>query len=103
MILALRKRHDYFAEQGCKLSDHGIEEFYAEDYTEGEIKTIFNKIYGGSELTKEEVLKFKSAMLVVLGEMDWEKDGHNNSITVLFGTITAECSSSWGLIRDLIQ
>ena len=73
MILALRKRHDYFAEQGCKLSDHGIEEFYAEDYTEGEIKTIFNKIYGGSELTKEEVLKFKSAMLIVLGEMDWEK------------------------------
>ena len=73
MILALRKRHDYFAEQGCKLSDHGIEEFYAEDYTEGEIKTIFNKIYGGSELTKEEVLKFKLAMLIVLGEMDWEK------------------------------
>lgn len=103
MILALRKRHDYFAEQGCKLSDHGIEEFYAEDYTEGEIKTIFNKIYGGSELTKEEVLKFKSAMLIVLGEMDWEKDGHNNFITVLFGTITAECSSCWVLIRDLIQ
>jgi glucuronate isomerase len=35
MIQALRKRHDFFAEQGCKLSDHGIEEFYAEDYTEG--------------------------------------------------------------------
>ena len=73
MITALRKRHDYFADQGCKLSDHGIEEFYAEEYTDGEIKAIFNKIYGGSELTKEEVLKFKSAMLIILGEMDWEK------------------------------
>ena len=30
MVAALRKRHDFFAEQGCKLSDHGIEEFYAE-------------------------------------------------------------------------
>ena len=73
MILALRKRQDFFAEQGCKLSDHGIEEFYAEDYTEAEIKTIFNKVYGGQELTHAEVLKFKSAMMVIFAEMDWEK------------------------------
>ena len=73
MVAALRKRHDFFAEQGCKLSDHGIEEFYAEDYTDAEIKAIFNKVYGGAELTKEEILKFKSAMLVIFGEMDWEK------------------------------
>ena len=73
MIAALRKRHDFFAAQGCRLSDHGIEEFYAEDYTDAEIKTIFNKVYGGTELTKEEILKFKSAMLVIFGEMDWEK------------------------------
>ena len=72
MIEALRKRHAFFAEQGCKLSDHGIEEFYAEDYTDAEIRTIFNKVYGGTELTHEEILKFKSAMLVVFGEMDWE-------------------------------
>ena len=73
MIAALRKRHDFFAEQGCRLSDHGIEEFYAEDYTDAEIKAIFNKVYGGAELTKDEILKFKSAMLVIFGEMDWEK------------------------------
>ena len=73
MIAALRKRHDFFAEQGCKLSDHGIEEFYAEDYTDAEIKAIFNKVYGGKELTREEILKFKSAMLVEFGEMDYEK------------------------------
>ena len=45
----------------------------AEDYTDAEIKAIFNKVYGGTELTKEEILKFKSAMLVIFGEMDWEK------------------------------
>ena len=73
MILALRKRQDFFNEQGCKLSDHGIEEFYAEDYTEVEIKTIFNKVYGGKELAHSEVLKFKSAMMVIFAEMDWEK------------------------------
>ena len=37
---------------------------YAEDYTDAEIKAIFNKVYGGTVLTKEEILKFKSAMLV---------------------------------------
>ena len=74
MIQALRKRHDFFAENGCRLSDHGIEEFYAEDYTEAEIKAIFNKVYGGTGLNREEILKFKSAMLIIFAEMDWEKD-----------------------------
>jgi len=73
MIDALRKRRDFFAEQGCRLSDHGIEEFYAEDYTEDDIKDIFNKVYGGEELTYWEILQFKSAMSVIFAEMDWEK------------------------------
>ena len=46
LIAALRVRHDFFASVGCKLSDHGIEEFYAEDYTQAQIDSIFNKVYG---------------------------------------------------------
>jgi glucuronate isomerase len=73
LIEALRNRHDFFASVGCKLSDHGIEEFYAEPFTETEITQIFDKVYGGKELTKEEILKFKSAMLHEGAVMDWEK------------------------------
>ncbi|MDR3061493.1 MAG: glucuronate isomerase [Dysgonamonadaceae bacterium] len=73
LLQALHVRHDFFASVGCKLSDHGMEEFYAEDYTNVEIETVFNKVYGGKELTKEEILKFKSAMLVEGARMDWEK------------------------------
>ncbi len=73
LIEALRKRHDFFASVGCKLSDHGIEEFYAEPYTQTEIESIFNKVYGGTKLSKEEILKFKSAMLYEGAVMDWEK------------------------------
>ena len=84
LIEALRKRHKFFEEQGCKLSDHGIEEFYAEDYTEAEVKAIFNKVYGGTVLTREEILKFKSAMLIVFGEMDaetgWTQQFHYGAI-----------------------
>ncbi len=73
LIDALRNRHDFFASVGCKLSDHGIEEFYAVDYTANEIEAIFNKVYGGKALSKEEIVKFKSAMLYEGAIMDWEK------------------------------
>ncbi|MBD2715220.1 glucuronate isomerase [Microvirga sp. STR05] len=70
---ALRLRHDYFAALGCRLSDHGLEQIYAADYTESDCNDIFAKIRSGEELTADEVLRFKSAMLVLLAEMDWEK------------------------------
>ena len=73
LITALRKRHDFFASVGCKLSDHGIEEFYAEPYTQNEIENIFNKVYGGTNLQHDEIIKFKSAMLYEGALMDWEK------------------------------
>ncbi len=73
LLDALRNRHDFFASVGCKLSDHGIEEFYADPYADAEIAQIFNKVYGGNELSKEEILKFKSAMLHEGALMDWEK------------------------------
>ena len=73
LIEALQIRHNFFAEAGCKLSDHGIEEFYAEDYTVAQIKAIFNKVYGGQELAHSEILQFKSAMMVIFAEMDWDK------------------------------
>ena len=73
LLQALRVRHDFFASVGCKLSDHGIEEFYAEDYTDAEIEAIFNKVYGGTKLSYDEILKFKSAMMVEGAKMDWEK------------------------------
>ncbi len=69
---AIQNRHDFFASMGSKLSDHGIEEFYAEDYTDAEIKAIFNKVYGGTQLTQEEILKFKSAMMYIFAVQDYE-------------------------------
>ncbi|MBC6111738.1 glucuronate isomerase [Pedobacter fastidiosus] len=72
-IDALKSRHDYFADHGCSVSDHGLEQIYAEDYTEIEIKSIFDKIRGKQEISYQENLKFKSAMLVYFAELDHEK------------------------------
>jgi glucuronate isomerase len=73
LINALQKRHDFFHEMGCRISDRGIEEFYAEDYTQSEIDSIFDKIRGGNSLSHEEILKFKSAMMYEFGVMDHSK------------------------------
>ena len=70
-IEALQKRHDYFHENGCRLSDYGIETAYAEDYSEKEIKQIFDKIRSDKELTELEQLKFKSAMMTEFALMDY--------------------------------
>ncbi len=70
---ALRKRHDFFASMDCSVSDHGLEQLYAEDYTDAEINTIFNQLRSGKEISYENKLKFRSAMLYEFAVWDWEK------------------------------
>lgn len=75
---ALRNRHDFFASMGCRLSDHGLTEFYADDYTDAEINDIFSSLLNNSNnfnnFNDSVIRKFKSKMLVLFGEMDAEKD-----------------------------
>jgi glucuronate isomerase len=70
---ALKNRHDFFASMGCSVSDHGLEQIYAEDYTQAEIENIFNKARSGKDLSLEERLKFRSAMLEIFAVWDHEK------------------------------
>jgi len=72
-LKALKTRHHYFAANGCKLSDHGLEHLYAEDFTATEIEGIFKKIRHHYSLLPLEVLKFKSAMLYHFALWDHEK------------------------------
>ncbi len=95
MMEALDKRHQFFHENGCRLSDHGLETAYAEEYSEKEIEAIFLKIRSGKMLTPGEVLKFKSCMLYEFGIMDhrrgWTQQYHlgalRNNNTRLFRTL----------------
>jgi glucuronate isomerase len=72
-LQALKSRHDYFAENGCKISDHGLEQLYAATYTDTEVDVIFSKIKTGEKLSSTEVEKFKSAMLYHFAIWDQEK------------------------------
>lgn len=84
LMQALRKRHDYFKDNGCEQSDHGLETVFADDYTQSEIESIFTKIRGGSDLDQEEIRRFQSAMLVELALMDhdegWVQQFHIGAI-----------------------
>jgi glucuronate isomerase len=73
LLDSLRSRHDFFHRQGCRLSDHGLETFYAEEYSSQEIPGIFSKIRSGREISWPEILKFKSALLFEFGLMNHEK------------------------------
>ncbi|MBN8837621.1 MAG: glucuronate isomerase [Sphingobacteriia bacterium] len=70
---ALKSRHDFFHENGCSVSDHGLEQVYAEDFTQAEVENIFNKIRSGKTLELSERLKFKSAMMLWFAQWDHEK------------------------------
>jgi glucuronate isomerase len=71
---ALKERHDFFHKMGSRLSDHGLENFYAESYTSQEIDAIFTKVRSGNELSYCEINKFKSAMLYELAVLDSDKN-----------------------------
>lgn len=72
-LAALKQRHDYFAENGCTVSDHGLEQIYAEEYTEAGVRAIFDKIRNRQALSPQEILQFKSAMLFQFALWDHEK------------------------------
>lgn len=107
-LLALKKRHD-FASMGCSVSDHGLEQIYAEEFTEAEIGAAFSKIRSGKSLGREENLKLKSALLHQFALWDWEKGwvqqyhlgalrGNNARMLKLLGPDTG-----WDSIGDFSQ
>ena len=84
LLQALQKRHDFFAANGCKLSDHGLENFYADDYTQAEVDAIFRKVLSGAAPDAAELGKFRSAMLYEFAVMDhasgWAQQFHVGAI-----------------------
>ena len=84
LLTALQKRQDFFYEMGCRISDHGLETFYAEDFTMEEVDQIFKNTLKGIQPTQAEVLKFKSAILLDFARMDhakgWAQQFHIGAI-----------------------
>ena len=84
LIEALERRHDFFAAMGCRLSDHGLETFYAADYRQIEIEAIFKMVLLGRKVSELELSKFRSAFLHDMAVMDaragWAQQFHVGAI-----------------------
>jgi glucuronate isomerase len=106
---AIKQRHDYFAQNGCTVSDHGLEQIYAEDYTPDEINLIFTKVRTNVPLLPMDILKFKSAMLYEFAlwdhEKGWVQQYHlgalRNNNTRAFRTLGPD--TGWDSIGDFSQ
>lgn len=107
LIEALAKRHEFFESMGCRLSDHGIDTFYAEDYTDQEIESIFKGVLLGHAPTQEQIAKFRSALLhdcaVMDAESGWAQQFHvgpiRNNNTKMFYNIGPD--TGYDAINDL--
>ncbi|MBA4852689.1 glucuronate isomerase [Emticicia sp. BO119] len=77
---ALRKRADFFASQGGQISDHGLEQIYAADFTPESADSAFKNAIAGKTLSEAEAIIFKSAILHELGkmyaELGWTQQFH---------------------------
>ena len=107
LLDALRKRQDFFHEIGCRISDHGMDTFYAEDFEIEEIDRIFRNTLKGELPSEQDVLKFKSAMFLDLGRMyhdkGWAQQFHigpiRNNNTRMFEKLGAD--TGFDSINDL--
>lgn len=68
-IKALKSRVEFFHEQGCRISDHGIEDIFSEVSSEEEVEKIYQKGLKGEKLTQSDVDKFKTMTLLNLSQI----------------------------------
>jgi len=76
----LRKRIEFFHANGCRLCDHGLNSISFEEFTDAEIASIFSKKLNGEEISELEADKYKTSILLFLGEtyheLGWVQQFH---------------------------
>jgi glucuronate isomerase len=77
---ALSKRFDFFAEMGCKASDHALDYVVDVPATDEELEEIFSARVAGKTVSDEGVLKYKTAFMKFAAaeyvRLDWAMQIH---------------------------
>lgn len=68
LVKALKLRINFFDEVGCKLSDHGLSQLFAVDYTNEDLNVILHKRLRNESLSVLEIQKFQTALLIELAK-----------------------------------
>jgi glucuronate isomerase len=108
-INALKSRHDFFHAAGCRISDHGLEQFYEVQWSEAELIKIFEKLFSGIKPDELEYQKFQTGLLFQFAEWDFEKNwvqqfhlgALRNNNSRMLSSLGAD--SGWDSIGDFPQ
>ena len=73
LIEALEKRHKFFHDNGCRLSDHGLDRFFYASYSDGEADVILKKLLSGKPVNYEDPEKYKTAVMSELCKMNHKR------------------------------
>lgn len=65
--LALKRRIDFFHDNGCRLSDHALDPIVYQAATEDQVNAIFSRRMSGETLSESDVQKYKTHILLFLG------------------------------------
>ena len=80
MRRALADRIAYFADHGCRVSDHALDYCFCEEAAEEELNDIFARAKAGKGITWGEQLKYHTALLIAVGKeysrRDWVVQFH---------------------------
>lgn len=72
-LAALEQRYALFEGLGCRASDHGLEQIWAESVTDEEAADLFTQLMTGHTLATEQVKRFGSYMLLWFGRQDHQR------------------------------
>ena len=73
LINALKQRHDYFHENGCRLTDHGLEAVPYIACSDADAETIFKKLRNGDAPSEKEAEQWMTFILQHVGRWNAEK------------------------------
>lgn len=109
LLDALVKRVQYFNDNGCKVSDHGLNSIPFAPYSEAEVDQILKKRLKNEQLSFLEIEKFESAVLQFLAEqyhsLGWIQQFHlgalRNNNTRMLAKLGPD--TGWDSIADYPQ
>ena len=64
---ALTERLEFFAKNGCRASDHGLDYIPYREATKVEVDSIYSVVMNGGSVSKEDAEKYQTAILMHLG------------------------------------
>lgn len=71
---ALLRRHDYFHQMGCRMTDHGLEQCYANFNSRTKVAGIVRKARSGKATSPEDQSRFATHMLALFGQWNAAKN-----------------------------